>query len=50
MGLTTSLDKAQVKEGESVRLTATLTNKGGKDKCQPMTIAVIGLPAGLKVP
>ncbi|MFL5341571.1 MAG: alpha-2-macroglobulin family protein [Gemmataceae bacterium] len=48
--LTTSLNKVQVKEGDSVRLTAVIENKGGPGKGQPMTVAVIGLPAGLKVP
>jgi hypothetical protein len=50
VGLETRLDKTQVKEGDAVRMTATLTNKGGKVKGQPMTVAIIGLPAGLKVP
>jgi hypothetical protein len=50
VGLETKLDKTQVKEGDSVRLSATLSNKGGKGKGQPMTVAIIGLPAGLKVP
>jgi hypothetical protein len=48
--LSTKLDKTQVKEGDGVRLTATLENLGGAGKGQPMTIAIIGLPAGLKVP
>jgi len=46
--LSTKLDKTQVKEGDGVRLTATLENTAAKG--QPMTIAIIGLPAGLKVP
>src|SRR5260370_1974900 len=48
--LTTSLSQTQVKEGDSLRLTAVVENKGGPGKGQPMTIAVIGLPSGLKVP
>lgn len=48
--LSTKLDKTEVKEGDGVRLTATLENVAGAGKGQPMTIAIIGLPAGLKVP
>jgi hypothetical protein len=47
--LSTILDKTKAKEGESLRLTAVLENTA-KDKGQPMTVAIIGLPAGLKVP
>src|SRR5205823_11171190 len=46
--LSTTLDKQQASEGDGVRLTATLENVAGKGL--PMTVAVIGLPAGLKVP
>jgi uncharacterized protein YfaS (alpha-2-macroglobulin family) len=48
--LTTSLNKTQVREGDTVRLTTVVENVGGKGQGQPMTVAVIGLPAGLKVP
>lgn len=48
--LTTSLNETQVKEGDGVRLTATVENLGGAGKGKPMTMAIIGLPAGLKVP
>jgi hypothetical protein len=46
--LTTSLDRSTLTEGESVRLNAKLENISGKG--QGMTVAVIGLPAGLKLP
>jgi hypothetical protein len=46
--LAAKLDKTEVSEGDGVRLTATLENVAGKGL--PMTVAVIGLPAGLKVP
>ncbi len=41
----TKLAKPEVKMGENVRLTATVTNR--TDKGQPMTLARIGLPGGL---
>ena len=44
--LTTSLSQTQVKEGDSVRLTAVIENAGGPGKGQRMTVAVIGLPVG----
>src|SRR5262249_20207172 len=44
VSLETRLDKTKVKEGEAVRLTATLTNRGGPGKGQPMTVAILGLP------
>jgi uncharacterized membrane protein YgcG len=47
--LETKLNKEQVKEGDGVRLNVTLENLS-KDKGQPMTVAIVGLPAGLKVP
>lgn len=47
--LSTKLSKDQVREGEGVRLNVTLENLS-KDQGQPMTVAVVGLPAGLKVP
>jgi hypothetical protein len=43
--LQTKLAKSEVKMGENVRLTATVTNK--TDKGQPMTLARVGLPGGL---
>ncbi|MCX7702154.1 MAG: alpha-2-macroglobulin, partial [Gemmataceae bacterium] len=46
--LTTSLDRAEVQEGDGVRLRARLENVSGKGL--PMTVAIIGLPAGLRVP
>ena len=46
--LTTKLDRTTVKKGDTVRLTAKVTNKTGKG--QGMTVAILGLPAGLNVP
>ena len=43
--LQTNLDKTQTKMGETVRLTTTIKNK--TEKGLPMTIATIGIPAGL---
>jgi hypothetical protein len=43
--LETKLSATSVKMGETLRLSATLKNK--TDKGQPMTMAIIGLPAGL---
>ena len=45
--LTTELASSEVKSGETVAMTATLTN--ATDKGQPMTIAILGLPGGLTV-
>ncbi|HKA07879.1 MAG TPA: alpha-2-macroglobulin, partial [Gemmataceae bacterium] len=47
--LTTALSKTEAREGETVRLTATIENRSA-EKGQPMTTAIIGLPAGLKIP
>jgi hypothetical protein len=44
--LTTELARKKVKAGETVALTAELTNT--TDDGQPMTIAILGLPAGLE--
>lgn len=44
--LTTALSGTSAKTGESLRLTATLTNTDAA-KGQPMTMALLGLPAGL---
>jgi hypothetical protein len=44
--LTTKLGAAKVRAGETVPLTAQLTNV--TDKGQPMTVAILGLPAGLQ--
>ncbi len=43
----TKLAKPTVPQGESVTLVATVTN--ATDDAQPMTVAVLGLPAGLQV-
>ncbi|MEM7656195.1 MAG: TonB family protein [Bacteroidota bacterium] len=45
VGLKTNLAQASVQQGETVRLTSELTNrtKGGL----PMTMAIVGIPAGL---
>ena len=45
--LTTELADKRVKAGETVALRAELTNT--TDEGQPMTIAILGLPAGLEV-
>lgn len=45
VSLETQLSTKQVKVGETLRLTATLKNKTNEG--QPMTMAIIGLPAGL---
>ncbi|MGH1337293.1 MAG: MG2 domain-containing protein [Aureispira sp.] len=45
--LETKLPKAQVNMGENIRLSTTLVNT--TDKGQPMTMAMIGIPAGLSV-
>ncbi len=45
IGVSTALAKPQVKMGENVRLTATVSNL--TDKGQPMTLARVGLPGGL---
>ena len=46
--MTSALDKAAVGEGETLRLTATVANTA--DKEQGMVTAIIGIPAGLKIP
>jgi hypothetical protein len=46
--LTTQLNRTQATEGETVRLTATVVNPS--DKGHGMTVAIIGLPAGLTLP
>jgi hypothetical protein len=46
--LQTRLARTRAVEGEVVRLTAELANVSGKD--QAMTVAVLGLPAGLALP
>lgn len=45
--LSTKLPKKSVKMGENIRLSTTLTN--ATDKGQAMTMAMIGIPAGLSV-
>jgi hypothetical protein len=45
--LVTSLDAKAVRLNETVRLTATLSNK--ENTGLPMTVAIIGIPAGLSV-
>jgi hypothetical protein len=46
--LTTKLDRMELAEGDSTRLGVTVENVSGKG--QGMTVAVVGLPAGLKLP
>ena len=46
--LATKLSAKEVKEGDTVRLTAVVENKSGKG--QGMAVAIIGLPGGLKIP
>jgi hypothetical protein len=48
VGLTTRLERETASEGETVRLTVQVENKSGKG--QGMTVAVVGLPAGLTLP
>jgi hypothetical protein len=48
MKLTTHLERETASEGETVRLTVQVENKSGKG--QGMTVAVVGLPAGLTLP
>jgi hypothetical protein len=48
VGLTTALDRSTAEEGSTVRLTAKVKNESGKG--QGMTVAIIGLPAGLTLP
>jgi uncharacterized protein YjdB len=45
VGLTSTLSTDKVKMGETVRLSTTVTNLTAKG--QPMTMAVLGIPAGL---
>ena len=45
IGLDINLAKANVKMGETNRLTTTITNKTAEG--QPMTLAIVGIPAGL---
>jgi uncharacterized protein YfaS (alpha-2-macroglobulin family) len=47
LALTTKLPQNSVKMGETIRLTTTLTNTRAKG--QPMTMAMIGIPAGLSL-
>ena len=46
--IATKLAAPQAKEGQTVKLTATIDN--ATDKGQGMTVAVIGLPSGLAIP
>lgn len=46
--LATRLDRSNMSEGESLRLTANVENASGQG--QGMTVAVLGLPAGLELP
>src|SRR5262249_41405140 len=46
--LSRRLDRAEAAEGETVRLTVTVENVSGQG--QGMTVAVVGLPAGLVLP
>lgn len=45
IGLETKLHKREARVGETVRLTTTVSNK--TEMGQPMTVALIGIPAGL---
>ncbi|MBL4650976.1 MAG: hypothetical protein JKY03_14690 [Aureispira sp.] len=47
LALSTKLPQNSVKMGETIRLTTTLTNTSAKG--QPMTMAMIGIPAGLSL-
>lgn len=47
LALSTKLPQNKVKMGETIRLTTTLTNTSAKG--QPMTMAMIGIPAGLSL-
>ncbi len=47
LALSTSLPASTIKMGETIRLTTTLTNT--LDKGQPMTMAMVGIPAGLSL-
>lgn len=47
LSLSTNLPKTKVNMGETVRLTTTLKNI--TDKGQPMTMAMVGVPAGLSL-
>jgi uncharacterized protein YfaS (alpha-2-macroglobulin family) len=46
--LATKLDRDKANEGDTVRLTVQVENKSGKG--QGMTVAVVGLPAGVTLP
>jgi hypothetical protein len=46
--LTTALDRPTLTEGETARLKVKVENVSGKG--QGMTVAIVGLPAGLKLP
>jgi hypothetical protein len=48
VGLSTRLDRATAGEGDTVRLKVKVENKSGKG--QGMTVAIVGLPAGLTLP
>jgi hypothetical protein len=48
VGLTTTLDRETAVEGEPVSMTVRLANTSGKG--QGMTVAIIGIPAGLTLP
>lgn len=47
LSLSTVLPQNKVKMGETIRLTTTLTNTSAKG--QPMTMAMVGIPAGLSL-
>ncbi|MCI0639016.1 MAG: alpha-2-macroglobulin, partial [Gemmataceae bacterium] len=46
--MSATLNKTEAKEGDTVRLSATVENKSGKG--QGMAVAIIGLPGGLALP
>jgi uncharacterized protein YfaS (alpha-2-macroglobulin family) len=46
--ISTRIDQDQIKEGDTVKLHVAVQNRTGED--QGMTVAVVGLPAGLALP
>ena len=48
VGVTTQLDRTSVQEGEAVHLNVTVENR--ENYGQGMTVAIVGLPAGLTLP
>jgi hypothetical protein len=48
--LTTTLSSREAAESSSVRLTATVENRSDDKNGQGMTVAILGIPGGLKLP